>query len=132
MEGVIARLPPLPFLGIPQSGELAQGFLFEYSADDASCSRGVPDRPAESCLNSFIAAIHREDDGQAGGQPAGEPGVHCLDGQAAMVRDGRLSVSIHVANSISAFDFTSRARTSTLLLTADLASVEVVLTSELL
>jgi hypothetical protein len=47
--------------------------------------RGVPDRPAEARLESFIAAVHGDHDGEPGRVDPPEPRVQRLDAQPAVV-----------------------------------------------
>jgi hypothetical protein len=64
-----AELAPLAERRVADPGELPFGFPFENSADREAprCDARVPDRPAESRLDSFIAAVHRQYDRQAAG-----------------------------------------------------------------
>lgn len=55
-----------------------------------ACRVGVPDRPAESFLQSLITRVHREHHGQSVVEPVREAGVCGFDREPAMVakRDG--------------------------------------------
>lgn len=96
MEEPAAELSPLAQPGVADAGELPFRFPFEDGADGEvpRCDARVPDRPAESCLNSFIAAIHRQDDGHAAGQGAGAV-AEGLDGQAAVPVQRERLVPVH-------------------------------------
>ena len=79
-------LAPLAERWVADPGKLPFGFSLKDGADGKAlrCDARVPDRPAESRLNSFIAAVHRQYDGQAAGQWACELAAHGLDRQAAV------------------------------------------------
>lgn len=82
MECLSRPFAPLAQRGITDACQLPLGFPLEdgHQGDAmVACDARVPDRPAESCLNSFIAAVDGKHDGQAAGKHPGEPRVHGLD-----------------------------------------------------
>lgn len=104
VEREAAPLPPLTGGRVAEPGQrgdrapLAQGAAVE---GPPRSHRDVPDRPAEPRLESFIAAVHGENDGEPVRVGPPEPGVQRLDGEPAVVgqRDrGRGPVRNHDAD----------------------------------
>lgn len=89
MEGSAGPLAPLTGRRVAHSvqGLFGAAFTGCPAVGDAAgwCDRGVPDRPAETRLDSLIAAVHCRDDGEAERVALAEAWVHRLDRQAAVM-----------------------------------------------